>query len=70
MKSSSSRRRPGAGAVTDTIGAARLGLLGIAAVMACGLLLSGCNTTAGVGRDVSATGAAVTRSATDVKNGL
>ena len=37
---------------------------------ALGLLLAGCNTTAGVGRDVSATGAAVTRGANDVKTGL
>ena len=47
-----------------------LSLLGLAAVMATGLALSGCNTTAGAGRDVSATGAAVTRGANDVKNGL
>ena len=47
-----------------------VGILGLAAVMAAGLLLSGCNTTAGAGRDVSATGAAVTRGATDVAHGL
>ena len=45
-------------------------MLGLAAMMATGLLLSACNTTAGAGRDVSATGAAVTRGANDVKNGL
>ena len=33
-------------------------------------LLSACNTTEGVGRDVSATGRAVTRGASDVKQGL
>ncbi len=32
--------------------------------------LSACNTTAGVGADVSATGRAVTRGANDVKQGL
>ncbi len=42
----------------------------LAAVMAAGLMLSGCNTTAGAGRDVSATGAAVTRGAQDVAKGL
>ena len=47
-----------------------LSLLGLAAMMATGLMLSGCNTTAGAGRDVSATGAAVTRGANDVKSGL
>ena len=47
-----------------------LGLLGLAAVLAAGLALSGCNTTAGVGKDVSATGSAVTRGANDVKSGL
>ena len=34
------------------------------------LLLNGCNTAAGVGQDVSATGHAVTRGAQDVKSGL
>ncbi|MGI4810993.1 MAG: entericidin A/B family lipoprotein [Janthinobacterium lividum] len=33
-------------------------------------LLSACNTVAGAGQDVSAGGAAVSRSATDVKRGL
>ena len=46
------------------------GLLGIAAAMAMGLMLSACNTTAGAGQDVKATGAAITRGANDVKNGL
>jgi predicted small secreted protein len=48
----------------------RAGVLGLAVVMAAGLMLSACNTTAGVGKDVSATGQAVTRSANDVKSGL
>ena len=39
-------------------------------LVATGLMLSGCNTTEGVGKDVSATGHAVTHAATDVKNGL
>ncbi len=46
------------------------GLLGLAVVMAMGLMLSACNTTAGAGQDVKATGAAITRGANDVKNGL
>ena len=33
-------------------------------------LLSACNTTAGAGRDVSAAGNAVTKTANDVKQGL
>ena len=33
-------------------------------------MLSACNTTAGAGQDVSAAGRAVTRTATDVKQGL
>jgi len=33
-------------------------------------LLSACNTTAGVGQDVSATGRAVTRGANEVRQGL
>jgi predicted small secreted protein len=48
----------------------RAGLLGVVIVMAAGVMLSACNTTAGAGRDVSATGAAVTRGANDVKSGL
>ena len=46
------------------------GLLGLAVAMAMGLMLSACNTTAGAGQDVKATGAAITRGANDVKNGL
>ncbi len=45
-------------------------LLGLALVMAAGLMLSACNTTAGAGQDVKATGNAITRGANDVKNGL
>ncbi len=33
-------------------------------------LLAACNTTAGAGQDISATGRAVTRGANDVKQGL
>jgi entericidin B len=50
---------------------------GIASILATMLLLAGvaaslsaCNTTAGVGKDVSATGNAVTNSADKVKSGL
>jgi predicted small secreted protein len=40
-------------------------------VLACaGAALSSCNTTSGVGQDVSATGRAVTNSAEKVKSGL
>ena len=45
-------------------------LLGMVAILATGIALSGCNTAAGAGQDVSATGAAVTRGANDVKRGL
>jgi predicted small secreted protein len=34
------------------------------------VVLGGCNTTAGLGQDVSATGKAVTNSAEKVKQGL
>ena len=34
------------------------------------LLLSACNTAQGVGKDVSATGAALTRTVNDIKTGL
>ena len=54
----------------DSNNVRRFGLLGLAAAMAAVIALSGCNTTAGVGRDVSATGNAVTRGANDVKSGL
>ena len=48
----------------------RLALLGIVVAMGCAMLVSGCNTAEGVGRDVTATGAAITRGANDAKNGL
>ncbi len=48
----------------------RAGLWGLAALMVATLMLSGCNTTAGAGQDVKATGAAVTRGAEDVKSKL
>ncbi len=48
----------------------RATLLGLAIVMASGLMVSACNTTAGAGQDVKATGAAITRGANDVKSGL
>ena len=47
-----------------------VGLLGIAAFMAMCTMLSACNTTAGAGQDVRATGAAITRGANEVKSGL
>ncbi len=46
------------------------GLLGLALAMVMGLMLSACNTTAGVGQDVKSTGAAISRGANDVKSGL
>ena len=49
---------------------AAAGLLGIAMAAVMGLMLSACNTTAGVGQDVKSTGAAITRGANDVKSGL
>ncbi len=48
----------------------RASLLGLVIVMAGGLMLSACNTTAGAGQDVRATGSAITRGANDVKSGL
>ncbi len=48
----------------------RFDLLGLAAAIFALIMLSGCNTTAGVGKDVSATGSALTRGANDVKSGL
>lgn len=51
---------------------AALGGSALMAVLLLGtaVLLSACNTTAGVGQDVSATGHAVTNSAEKVKQGL
>jgi predicted small secreted protein len=48
----------------------RAGLLGLAIIMAGGLMLSACNTTAGAGQDVKATGSAISRGANDVKDKL
>ncbi|MGI4953496.1 MAG: entericidin A/B family lipoprotein [Janthinobacterium lividum] len=45
-------------------------LLLVLALAALAPMLSACNTAAGVGADVSATGRAVTRGANDVKQGL
>jgi predicted small secreted protein len=47
-----------------------MALLGLAVLMIGGLMLSGCNTTAGAGQDVKATGSAITRSADSVKDKL
>ncbi len=43
-------------------------LLGLTVLMIGGLMLSGCNTTAGADQDVKATGAAITRGADSVKD--
>jgi predicted small secreted protein len=48
----------------------RVGLLGLAVLLVAGMMLTACNTTAGAGEDVKATGAAVTRGANDVKSKL
>ena len=42
----------------------------VALVLVANVLLSACNTTAGVGEDVSAAGRAVTNSADKVKSGM
>ena len=55
---------------TNSANNRRAGLLGLAVVAVAGLMLSGCNTTAGAGKDVAATGTAITRGANDVKSGL
>ncbi len=44
--------------------------LAILALIATTTMLSACNTTAGVGKDVSAAGHAVTNTADKVKNGM
>ena len=46
------------------------GLGGLIVVLAAGLMLSACNTTAGAGQDISATGHDVTKAAVSVKNKL
>jgi predicted small secreted protein len=45
-------------------------LLSVFVIAGAMTVLGGCNTTAGVGQDVSATGRAVTNSAEKVKQGL
>ena len=45
-------------------------LLSVFVVAGAMTVLGGCNTTAGLGQDVSATGKAVTNSAEKVKQGL
>ena len=45
-------------------------LLGLFLLAGAAIALSGCNTTAGVGQDVSATGQAVTNAAEKVKQGM
>ncbi len=54
----------------DNYSQRRAALLGLALLMIGGLILSGCNTTAGAGQDVKATGAAITHSADAVKDKL
>jgi predicted small secreted protein len=48
----------------------RTALFGLAVLMIGGLMLSGCNTVAGAGQDVRATGNAVTSGADTVKSKL
>jgi predicted small secreted protein len=45
-------------------------LLSMSVLAASATILGGCNTTAGLGQDVSATGKAVTNTADKVKQGL
>ena len=59
MKMDLSRRRA----------AARM-ILALSLLIGASAMLSACNTTAGVGEDVSATGHAVTNTAEKVKSGL
>jgi len=54
----------------DNSGHRRTALLGLAVLMIGGLMLSGCNTVAGAGQDVKATGNAVTSGADTVKSKL
>jgi entericidin B len=42
----------------------------VIALLGAGFALSGCNTTAGMGKDISGGGQAVTNSAEKVKSGL
>ena len=54
----------------DNAGHRRIALFGLAVLMVGGLMLSGCNTVAGAGQDVKATGNAVTSGADTVKSKL
>ncbi len=54
----------------DTAGFRRSALFGLAILMVGGLMVSGCNTVAGAGQDVRATGNAVTTGADTVKSKL
>jgi predicted small secreted protein len=54
----------------DSTGYRRTALLGLAVLMVGGLMVSGCNTVAGAGQDVKATGNAVTTGADTVKSKL
>jgi predicted small secreted protein len=54
----------------DNAGYRRTALFGLAVLMVGGLMLSGCNTVAGAGQDVRATGNAVTSGADTVKSKL
>ena len=54
----------------DNAGHRRTALFGLAVLMVGGLMLSGCNTVAGAGQDVKATGNAVTSGADTVKSKL
>ncbi len=54
----------------DAVRLRRAGLMGMAVLFVAALMLSGCNTAAGAGQDVKATGAAVTRGADAVKSKL
>ena len=48
----------------------RYGLFSLVVVMAAGVMLSGCNTTAGAGQDIKATGQTITHDADAVKSKL
>lgn len=53
-----------------TLSSTARALIAVAALATLAPVLSACNTTAGAGQDVSATGRAITRSADQVKSGL
>lgn len=56
--------------VADRSARRRYGLFSLAVVMAAGVMLSGCNTTAGAGQDIKATGQTITNDADAVKKKL